>query len=91
MRKDWLSGQKVTLRHPRATLSIGLVVALIAILPFAFLAWRVLQTGPRDGSLTPLVRVMHQRALSAPAWASGRSSVWRDWFIAHRRIKKPGR
>ncbi len=68
MLKDHLSGQKWTLDHPRAALTTGLVVALVAILAFAALAAWVLQTGPLDGSLTPLVSALHRQALAAPAW-----------------------
>ncbi len=68
MLKQWLSGQEETLDHPRATLTAGLIIAVLAILGFAFLAWYVLRTGPLDGSLTPLVAAMHRQALAAPSW-----------------------
>ncbi len=71
MLKQTLSGQKTTLEHPRAALTIGLTLTLICILGFAFLTWDVLHTGPLDGSMTPLVSSMHQYALAAPAWLTG--------------------
>ncbi len=68
MDKRWLSGQDKTLNHPRTTLTIALIIVLFAVLSFAVLAWIVVQNGPLDGSQTPLVRAMHQRALAAPNW-----------------------